>query len=322
MYKLILNKEGRFIRLACIVLVLALEMVGFALAENVADEERVDNGTMDLVTTLQGSLFTEDQSVAGNGFANVNNNYAVVNPDGSQVLNLKDLRSGSGSYSHDTSISVQNAVVATSGENFASSNYKITSKEDTSAAYAGINFQIPGSFRAKTIKSLWKDQTCAKNYIGIISMDSLFDYAKTLNKESTTDMYSDLTTYEGLVESESSSVGSSMGINSQFDGVAHLGATINDVRGESLTMKAKPDSAVLMDEDYKGSFNLSKNMAITIKKTIDYGDVDVEGAEDYPWLPCACNAGWDDMAIHDQRYHSAKEFFNCTTCLPPGLCKN
>jgi len=79
---------------------------------------------------------------------------------------------------------------------------------------------------------------------------------------------------------------------------------------------------VLMDEDYKGSFNLSKNMAITIKKTIDYGDVDVEGAEDYPWLPCACNAGWDDMAIHDQRYHSAKEFFNCTTCLPPGLCKN
>ena len=31
------------------------------------------------------------------------------------------------------------------------------------------------------------------------------------------------------------------------------------------------------------------------------------------------NPDW--YGIHDQRYHSAKCFFDCTTCLPPGPCK-
>jgi len=37
------------------------------------------------------------------------------------------------------------------------------------------------------------------------------------------------------------------------------------------------------------------------------------------WLPCSC-LGWDSMPIHDQRYHSAKDFFDCTSCLPPAPC--
>lgn len=61
-------------------------------------------------------------------------------------------------------------------------------------------------------------------------------------------------------------------------------------------------------------------MAANIIKTVDYGYYDqiYKGKyEDYPWLPCVCNAGWDDMAIHDQRYHSAKGFL---TARPPGHC--
>jgi hypothetical protein len=118
-----------------------------------------------------------------------------------------------------------------------------------------------------------------------------------------------------------------LGINSRFDGSAHLGVTLNDVRGGTAGIpNSKADSAALMDEDYIGSFNLSKKMAVNILKTTDYADYDqnCEGYTytDYPWLPCLCNTGWDDMAIHDTSYHSAKGFFDCTSCTPPAPCKN
>ena len=278
---------------------------------------------MDLETVVHGSIFTSDQSVSGIGLVNGYTYYADTNSDGSQSLNVKTLSSGTGSYSHNSSTNVQNNVVTTRSGDFASSNQKITSKDDLSAVYAPTNFQIPGSFRVKSIRSLWKDQTCAQNHAGLISMNSLFDYAKMLNKETTTTMYSDQTNYQGFIGSTSSNIGSSMDINSNFDGVAHLGATINDVKGrEPLRMKGKSDNAVLVDEDYRGYFFITKNMAVNIKRTTNYGDyyANYEGDNLYPWLPCLCNAGWDDMTIHDQRYHSAKDFFNCTTCWPPGPC--
>ena len=157
--------------------------------------------------------------------------------DKSQVLNLKILTSGTGAYSHDSYVYVQNNSVTTYSGDFGSSHHNITAKDDTSAVYSPVNLQFPGSFKAKTIKSLWKDQTYAKNYAGIISMNSLFDYARTLHKESTTTMYSDKKNFEEYTDSKSSNIGSTMDINSKFDGAAHLGATINDVTGERLSMK-------------------------------------------------------------------------------------
>jgi hypothetical protein len=308
-------------------------MTGLALADEAADEAAVNNGTLGLVTEISGTLFTADQSVSGTGFANTNNNLAVLDPDdNSRVLYLRVVGSGSGYYSHNSSITVvNNTDLSTSGE-FASASHSITAKEDTSAVYAPISFQFPGSFRTKTIKSLWKDRTYAKNYAGMISMNSLFDDAKTLNKVSTTTLYSDNHKYEELTGDYNSSVKSSMDINSKFDGLAHLGATISDVKGgitgdteSTVIPRAKANENVLVDEDYRGSFSITKKMAVDIEKTIDYGyyEANYEGVyEDYPWLPCACNLGWDDMAIHDTRYHSAKGFFDCMTCLPPAPCKN
>lgn len=298
-----------------------LGTLGVALAEDTADVERVDNGTMDIVTTVQGYIYIADQSVSGVGFASIYGNLSSVDPDGSRPLNLRVFSSGSGSYRHESSIYVQNNIVVNNEGDFTGSNRKINSKDDVSATYEGINFQFPGSFKTGSIKSLWKDQTCAKNYAGIISLNSLFDYAKSLQKESTTAMYSNQKDYEGYVESSDSNIASSMDISSKFDGTAHFGATINDVRGERQTMKDKNNSIVLMDEDYRGAFNITKNMAVEITRTTDYNDFDTDDY-DYPWLPCACNVGWDDMTIHDQRYHSAKGFFDCTTCWPPESCKN
>ncbi|MDP4272640.1 MAG: hypothetical protein Q8909_21330 [Bacteroidota bacterium] len=50
-----------------------------------------------------------------------------------------------------------------------------------------------------------------------------------------------------------------------------------------------------------------------------------EGLGQYDWLPCTCQQGWNDMILHDQRYHSAAPnaylhgpgFFDCTTCPTP-----
>lgn len=296
--------------------------MGVALAENASDEEMVDNGTTELGTIVQEYVYTQDQSVSGVGFASIYGDLSSVDPDGSRSLNLKVLSSGSGLYRRDSSVYVQNYILKNlPSEDIDSSKRNITVKDDINATYEGVNFQIPGSFRVKSIKSLWKDQTCAKNYAGIISLNSLFDYAKALRKESTTTMYSDQKDYEAYVEGTDSDIGSHMDISSKFDGMAHLGATINDVRGERLTTKDKTNSIILVDEDYNGFFNITKKLAVDIKKTTDYNDFDSD-EDDYPWLPCACNAGWDDMTIHDQRYHSAKDFFDCTTCWPPGTCKN
>ena len=67
-----------------------LVSLGVALAEDAADEEKVDSGTMDPIYTItEGTLYTADQSVTGSGFANIYNNLVVVDPDDkSQVLNL------------------------------------------------------------------------------------------------------------------------------------------------------------------------------------------------------------------------------------------
>ena len=314
--------------LVFILLIPAFEMIGFTLAEDVADEERVNNETMDTETIIENYIYADDQSVSGTGFANINNNFATINPaDMSQNLDLRVLRSGTGAYSHNSTISVQNNTFWTYSGEFAANSQSITTKDDTNAVYSEIKYQFPGSFKTKAVKSLWKDQTTSTNRPGIISMNSLFDYARKLDTETTTTLNSDVYDYGVFMGATNSTIGSSMEINSRFDGSAHLGVTLNDVRGGIAGIpNSKADSTTLMDEDYRGSFNLSKKMAVNIVKTTDFADYDqnYEGYEyeDYPWLPCLCNTGWNDMAIHDQRYHSAKGFFDCMSCLPPAPCKN
>ncbi|VVB63599.1 Uncharacterised protein [uncultured archaeon] len=308
--------------LVCILLILASEMIGLALAEDATDEEMVNNGTMDLVTVVGGFSFTSDQSVAGTGFANINSNVATASSaDGSQILSVRDLRSGTGAYNYSSTIYAQNNTIWTESGIGAGTTQDVTEKEYTDEVYSEINFPFPGSFKAKSIRSPWKDQTHSKNYAGMISMNAFFDYAKKIHKESDTTLHADVYNYDGFVAATNSTIGSSMDIKSAFDGSAHLGTTLNDVRGGiGGILGSKANSTILLDEDYRGSFNLTKKMAVDIVKTTDFGyyEANYEGVyEDYPWLPCLCNTGWEDMDIHDQRYHSAKGFFDCATCKIP-----
>jgi hypothetical protein len=312
----------------CILFILAGEIIGFALAQDDADQEMVDNETLDIMTITQNYMYSDDQAVFGTGFANINSNFATPDPDDpTPILDLKVRRSGSGTYSHNSSIALENDSFWSYSGDFSYNYQNITDQDETNAVYSEVNFQFPGSFKVKSIRSLWKDQTSSKNYAGLISMNSRFDQAKRLKKESTTTLSADVYSSEEFIETTNSTIGSSMNINSSFDGTAHLGAAIDDMRGyDDVIAKPKPNRTLLVDEDYRGTFNLSRRMAVNITKTTDYADNDANYEssyyEDYPWLPCACMAGWADMTVHDTRYHSAKDFFSCATCGQKALCKN
>lgn len=65
---------------------------------------------------------------------------------------------------------------------------------------------------------------------------------------------------------------------------------------------------------YVGDFEI--NRKLHMNSIISDWSIGV-GAGNYDWLPCTCQRGWDDMDLHDQRYHSAKGFFDCTACPTP-----
>ena len=151
-----------------------LVSLGVALAEDAADEEMVDSGTMDPIYTItEGTLYTADQSVTGSGFANIYNNLVVVDPDDkSQVLNLKILTSGTGAYSHDSYVYVQNDSVKTYSGDFGSSHHNITAKDDISAVYSPVNLQFPGTFKVKRISNIAALAISRINYVFIFDLDS------------------------------------------------------------------------------------------------------------------------------------------------------
>jgi hypothetical protein len=65
------------------------------------------------------------------------------------------------------------------------------------------------------------------------------------------------------------------------------------------------------EERYYGTYNITRH----IHMNSDFENYTLT----YDWLPCI-SCGWNDMTIHDQRYHSAKDFFDFTAC-PFPYCK-
>jgi hypothetical protein len=89
-------------------------------------------------------------------------------------------------------------------------------------------------------------------------------------------------------------------------GTAHIGMLQGNVGTLDFGKSALHNSIVNVDEDYTGTFNFGIKMNLTTPVSKYWGCED--------WLPCSCYTGWNDMNLHDQRYHSAKGFFDCTTC--------
>lgn len=74
---------------------------------------------------------------------------------------------------------------------------------------------------------------------------------------------------------------------------------------------------------YVGDFQIARKLHMYDDLdlwTYAYGDT-----AGYDWLPCLCQSGWNDLTLHDARYHSAAPnkylhgpgFFDCTACPTP-----
>lgn len=96
------------------------------------------------------------------------------------------------------------------------------------------------------------------------------------------------------------------------DGTTHVGMLHSNTHDTHFDKSAWGIADIDIDEVYSGTFSLGTNMSLFWPVTQVIGDED--------WLPCSCYEGWDDMNIHDQRYHSAKGFFDYNTC-PFPYCK-
>ena len=294
--------KGLFI-LNCILLIMVL--IGTSIAVN------------DYVQ--QGFGFDMSQSVNGTGFTSTR--YCInVDPELLQAHSA-----GSGSYTYDSSFNLRNYDVVddisdliplkeleTPVDNYISSERSVELQATTGFAYSPEEVANMGTFRSGSIKSLWTDSTVIGNGGGAY-MKLGYDNVQSLS----TDVHSKVSGLERidyLQGTTSGTFNAGMKVNAAFTGNERLEVDLKDPHKKVPT--------TLMDELYSGTFTTTKNLELSDINTLtDYG-YDSEDAGAINWLPCSCFKGFDDMDLHDQRYHSASDFFDCTACGFPQPCSN
>lgn len=286
-----------------IILILMIVLIGTSIAVNDYVEE--------------GFGFNMSQSVNGDGFTSTR---SCINVD-PEILQAHS--SGSGSYTYDSSLNIRNYTITDTisdliplktlenpTETGISTERTIELQATTGFAYAPAELANMGTFRSGPIKSLFSDSTATGNGGGAY-MKLGFDNVRSLSA----DVHSKVSGFEDVDSIQGTSGGSfdaGMKVNAAFTGDARLGVDFKE-----------PDKKVptkLMDEFYSGTFSITKNLEMSVDNSISDYDEDSDSATAINWLPCSCFKGFDDMDLHDQRYHSAKDFFDCTVCGSPKPC--
>jgi hypothetical protein len=106
------------------------------------------------------------------------------------------------------------------------------------------------------------------------------------------------------------------------EGKAHIGVLQANV-DETSEIETNPDTGetdtiafaksalrkpmVHVDEDYFGTLHIDERMNLTTNINED------DESDSNEWLPCSCQAGWNDMNLNDQRGHSADSIFDCSS---------
>jgi len=278
--------------------------------------------------------FTFEQSVQGNGYYMT---YKYAKMGNSE---FKDYAHGSGSLDNEAVLTSYNSSHqshlwnADWNDNYMSC---IQYKETTHAVYAPVRIAIgTGYYAANPLNynSLIKEKTWLKNRLAGSEMQNEVEYAHKLDKDlsvlvkDTTDF-----TYDPLFKSNAISqmkikedVGEGkihIGVLQASSDVSQIPFSIIDSAPVTAGRRAgsgwvKP--AVEIDEDYFGTYHVEKNMTLVVPYS--------RNKPTYDWLPCSCMttpggiAGWNDMFPTDQKAHSAKGFFDCTTCWPSKPCSS
>ena len=244
-------------------------------------------------------IYKLEQSVDGNGFFRSYHDIATDD----LALDTRD--HGSGRYVGESDYTVQNKA----DQNLNTLEYTITVDQaigfnkSTDFAYALKRFELGKSFHA-TIQSKGQEQTSMKNYDGSdetnpggVSMNALFNRLDVISGTISAKQY-----YKSLyVDDEDQITFNSTGfirlnLDSSFTGKGHIGF---------LDLSGDVDDPNILDEDYLGTYAISKKMSVELRnnwrKQVD------------DWLPC-CSGGWSGLRSSDKKYlgSSTKGVFDCT----------
>lgn len=258
----------------------------------------------DIPIVESGLGFDSSQSVSGIGFTSV---HSCIDAD-PEILQTHC--SGSGSYSYDSTNRLLNFNAYDPANGFVSARRSIELQENTSFIYSPSLLVYGGTFKSRPIKSLWDDSITTGNGGGAF-MKVGFDNTRVLSKN----VHTKVSGFENLDDI--------LGSSGRFDAGVKFDAafTGNEKLDVSLRELSKKTPTKLMDEYYSGTYKMTKNLGITVyNSNWDYGETS-EASDAINWLPC-CSGGYIDMDLTDQRYHSAKEFFDCTSCGPAKPCSN
>ena len=234
-----------------------------------------------------------DQDVKGNGFFSSYQTTGVTN------LTWSNLAHGSGSYDYESKLDSRNGAKYDDKKDVYSttSDRGVTFLESADFSYApGImqmgKYSFPIAFQSKGA-----EKTCLKNYISGVSMNARFNYLDTLSKNLSSELYWKFANTTDEHESNlESNTRTKLSFEAAFSGSGHVGG-LDMSRGED-------DPNILIDEDYRGTYYITKNMSHETKYTLKQ--------QKDEWLPC-CSGGFSDMNYLDKKpFKSATGVFDCT----------
>lgn len=242
-----------------------------------------------------------EQDVQGNGFFKTYAKADVTN------LSLSNIAHGSGSFDHESNLDSRSGTKYddTNGNYSMLTDRGTTLIESTDFAYAPVNMQMGAYSQPISFQSKGSEETRVKNYNSGISMNARFSYADTLSKNLSGELYWKRTDNRDTSDVSQSTLDDEsrikLNFEAAFSGNGHVGV-LDSKRGLK-------DTEVLIDEDYRGTYYLTKNMSHSETYTLKQLSDD--------WLPC-CSGGFSDMNILDKRpFKSATGIFDCTCFAAP-----
>ena len=259
-------------------------------------------------STLSGHIYQIDQNVKGNGFFNT---YQTSNDT---RLIWSNKAHGSGSYDYESKIDsrVKAKFDSNTNDYKATADQGMTFIESADFSYAPASMQMGKYSFPIAFQSKGAETTSIKNYISNVSMEARFNYLDTLSKNLSSELYwnagyNTSGDYENILGGDART---KLSFEAAFSGSGHVGA-LDMNRGDMG--RGEDDPNILIDEDYRGTYYITKNMShetkYNLKQTFD------------EWLPC-CSGGFSDMNYLDKKpFKSATGIFDCTCFKVPDVAQ-
>lgn len=243
-------------------------------------------------------IYHMDQNVEGNGFFNSYQSTDVAN------LTLSNTGHGSGSFATEYKLNSRNGAKYDEKKDTYSNvdDRGIVFIESMDFSYAPSSMQLGRHSLPITFRSKGAEQTSLLNYVSAVSMNAAFSQADTLSKNLSAELYWKLVNTSDEIEAKmDADARTNLNFEAAYSGTGHVGV---------LDMSRKGgDEAILIDEDYRGTYYITKNLSHEFKYKLNRQVDD--------WLPC-CSGGFSDMNALDKKpFKSATGIFDCTCFAVP-----